>query len=139
MSGLWDDAPVSSRTPAQHLGDAAEAAVAGRLEGLGWRVIARNLRLGRDEVDLVALDHGPPPELVIVEVRWRGRRDFGLPEETLDWRKRRRLRRALGTLMERLAALAPDVSARAVRVDLVAVEPSPRGQHIVRHHRAIPL
>jgi putative endonuclease len=130
---------VSSRTPAQHLGDAAEAVVAARLEALGWRVIARNLRLGRDEVDLVALDPGPPVELVIVEVRWRGRRDFGLPEETVDWRKRRRLRRAVGSLVTRLPQLAPDVGAHAVRVDLVAVEPSPRGPDIVRHHRGITL
>ena len=134
---------MSSRTPAQHLGDAAEAAVAGRLEALGWRVIARNLRLGRDEVDLVALDPGPPPELVIVEVRWRARRDFGLPEETVDWQKRRRLRRALGTLLERLPSIAPEARGLGVRVDLVAVEPGPStaadAPRIVRHHRAIAL
>ena len=130
---------MSSRTPAQHLGDAAEATVAGRLEALGWRVIARNLRLGRDEVDLVALDPGPPPELVVVEVRWRARLDFGLPEETVDWRKRRRLRRALGTLVERLPSLAPDLAHHRIRVDLVAVEPAADGAHGVRHHRAISL
>lgn len=130
---------MSPRTQAQDLGDAAEAAVAGRLEALGWRVIARNLRLGRDELDLVALDPGPPAAVVVVEVRWRGRRDYGLPEETVGWRKRQRLRRSVAALRARLLALAPGSVGLPVRVDLVAVEPGPGGAMQVRHHRAIAL
>jgi putative endonuclease len=130
--------PERPRTAAQRAGDAAETLVAERLGGAGWTVLGRNLRLGRNEIDLVAVDPGPPATLVIVEVRWRGRRDFGLPEETLDWRKRARLRAAVGRLLE-TGALPdgrplPDAS---VRVDLVVVEP-PRGvggELRVRHHR----
>ena len=53
----------------------------------------------RSEVDLIAVDPGPAPALVVVEVRWRSRRDYGLAEETLDWRKRAALRRAVGGLL----------------------------------------
>jgi putative endonuclease len=116
--------------------------VAARLEAAGWTVIARNVRLGRDEIDLVALDPGPPAELVAVEVRWRVSRAFGLPEETIDWAKRRSMRRALGALRTRIPELAPGFLGLAVRVDLVTVEPlagAARRSPIVRHHRAIEL
>jgi putative endonuclease len=129
---------VSERTAAQRLGDTAEVYVARRLSAAGWTVIARNVRLGHDEIDLVALDPGPPTELVAVEVRWRVSRAFGLPEETVGWAKRRALRRALGTLRGRLPDLAPELIHLPLRLDLVAVEP-PRadGPPILRHHRAV--
>jgi putative endonuclease len=125
-------------TEAQRAGDAAEADVAMRLEQAGWTVLARNVRVGRSEIDIVAVDPGPPSALVVIEVRWRARRDFGLAEETLDWRKRRALRHAVARLLE-LGSL-PDgtaLPALPVRVDLVAVEPGPTATVVVRHHRAI--
>jgi Holliday junction resolvase-like predicted endonuclease len=120
------------RTTAQRSGDAAEARVAAYLSGLGWHVLAQQVRVGRAEIDLVAVDPGPPPALVIVEVRWRGRRDFGLPEETVDHRKRARLHRAGFTLREsgRLpgGAAVPRVP---LRFDLIVVEPG----DLLRHYR----
>jgi len=127
-------------TPAQRIGDEGERLVAARLEAAGWTILARNLRLGRDELDLVAVDPGPPPALVVVEVRRRGRRDFGLAEESLDWRKRSTLRRAVGTLLE--AGTLPDGRALpglALRVDLVAIDPGADGSPSVRHHRGVAL
>lgn len=122
------------RTAAQQAGDDAEARVAGRLVSAGWTVLARNVRAGRGELDLVAIDPGPPAELVIVEVRWRGRRDFGLPEETLDRRKRAHLRAAIGRLRQDGRLGAAVLPALPIRVDLVVVEPDS-----VRHHRAVEL
>jgi putative endonuclease len=127
-----------STTAAQRIGDDGESLVATRLLAAGWAILARNLRLGRDEVDLLAVDPGPPRALVVVEVRRRGRRDFGLAEETLDRRKRSAMRRALG----QLAGLdtLPDgtvLPALPLRVDLVAVDDGPDGRPAVRHHRAI--
>ncbi len=120
------------RTVAQRAGDAAEASVAARLRELGWRVLGRQVRVGRAEIDLIAIDPGPPAQLVIVEVRWRARRDFGLAEETVDGRKRARLRRAAFTLRENGVlpggAALPELP---IRFDLVVVEPGP----LVRHHR----
>ena len=120
------------RTPAQRTGDDAEAKVASHLEAAGWHVLARHVRVGRDEIDLVAVDPGPPSALVIVEVRWRRSRDFGLPEETVDGRKRARLHRA-GFALRELGVL-PDggsVPRLPIRFDLVVAEPG----HPVRHHR----
>jgi Holliday junction resolvase-like predicted endonuclease len=125
------------RTAAQRAGDAAEARVAAHLVALGWRVLGTHVRVGRAELDLVATDPGPPAALVVVEVRWRSRRDFGLPEETVDGRKRARLHRAGFALRE--SGRLPDgplpngaaVSRMSLRFDLVVVEPGDR----IRHYR----
>jgi putative endonuclease len=120
------------RTAAQAAGDAAEDRIAVHLASVGWRMLGRHVRVGRAELDLVAIDPGPPPWLVIVEVRWRGRRDFGLPEETVDGRKRGRLRAAAFTLRER--GRLPDGSPLPnlpLRFDLLVAEPGER----LRHHR----
>src|SRR3954465_10066849 len=89
-----------TRTAAQHAGDPAEELVASRLAEAGWLVLARNVHVGRHELDLVAVDPGPPSALVIVEVRWRADRAFGLPEETVDHRKRSRVRAAAYGLLD---------------------------------------
>ena len=93
--------PSTGRTPAQRTGDAAEDAVAGALARAGWRILGRRVRVGRLELDIVAVDPGPPPALVVVEVRWRRSRAFGLPEETAGPRKVGRLRRGAGGLAAR--------------------------------------
>jgi putative endonuclease len=120
------------RTAAQQAGDAAETLVADRLTDAGWTVLARNVHVGRHEIDIVAVDLGPPAALVIVEVRWRAGRDFGLAEETVDHRKRVRIRAAAYGLLER--GVLPDGSSvprLPLRFDLVAVEPAGK----IRHHR----
>jgi putative endonuclease len=122
----------SARSPAQQVGDHAERLVAARLVDAGWTILARNVHVGRHEIDLVAVDPGPPAELVIVEVRWRGTRAFGLPEETVDHRKRTRVRSAAYGLLDRKAL--PDGSPLPrlpLRFDLVVVEPGDR----IRHYR----
>ena len=139
-----DDAAVADhqldpvRTRAQAAGDAAEALVATRLIGAGWDVIARNVHVGRHELDLVAVDPGPPAALVVVEVRWRQSRDFGLPEETVDHRKRAFVRQAAYGLVER--GRLPDgrpVPRLPLRFDLVVAEPGRvAGEWRLRHHRA---
>lgn len=132
-------ASAPTRTTAQQAGDAAESLVADRLEAGGWRVLGRNVHVGRRELDLVALDPGPPARLVVVEVRWRSRREFGLADETVDHRKRRRLRNAIYELVERghlpNGTVLPHLP---VRVDLVVVEPGSDGPAArIRHHRGV--
>jgi Holliday junction resolvase-like predicted endonuclease len=122
-------------------GDAAEDLVARRLERLGWLILGQKVRAGRGELDLVVIDPGPPRTLVIVEVRWRRSRAFGLAEETLDRRKRAHLRAAIGRLLEDgLPGVGP-LPVLPIRVDLVVVEPglAPGDPSRIRHHRAIAL
>ncbi len=131
-AGMADRPGDPTRTTAQQAGDAAETLVATRLAEAGWTVLARNVHVGRHELDLVAIDPGPPAALVVVEVRWRAGREFGLPEETVDHRKRARVRSAAYGLLDR--GSLPDgepVPRLPLRFDLVVVEPEGR----VRHHR----
>lgn len=129
------------RTDAQSTGDDTESAVAAELAGTGWTILARNVRVGRGELDIVAVDPGPPSALVIVEVRWRRSRAFGLAEETLDHRKRAHLRAAIGRLLEDGLPGGRRLPSLPFRVDLVVVEPAidAAGSPRTRHHRAIPL
>ena len=69
-------------TVRQRRGSHAEELAAQYVATLGWKVLARNVKVGaRDEIDLVALDPGPPLELVCVEVRSARSVAFGAPEE----------------------------------------------------------
>lgn len=104
-------------------GRAAEALAAAYLELIGMSVTARNVRLGGVEVDLVAVDRGTQ---VLVEVKYRGRGDFGGPEAAIDGPKRARLLRAAGALN--------GSGCEDVRIDVVAVERSAQGV-VVRHYR----
>lgn len=113
--------------------------MARRLQAGGWRVLGRNVRVGRLELDLVGVDPGPPPALVIVEVRWRARRDYGLAEETVDFRKRTRLRAAAFALLDRGMVDDIRLPKLSLRIDVVVVEPAPGvgEEPRVRHHRGI--
>jgi Holliday junction resolvase-like predicted endonuclease len=127
-----------TRTRRQAIGDTAESIVAERLLVAGWRILGRQVRVGRGELDIVAIDPGPPARLVAVEVRWRASRSFGVAEETFGAAKRRHVREALLRLVE--GGRAPDGSALPrlpVGIDLVVVEPatSLHGPPVVRHHR----
>jgi len=104
--------------PRHDLGLTAEAAVAGWLTGVGWRIVERRARSAMGgEVDIVAID--PQRTLVAVEVRARRTRRAGEAALTVDRRRVMRLRRTL-------ASIAADRRRghRALRVDLVSVEPA---------------
>ncbi|HEY4633464.1 MAG TPA: YraN family protein, partial [Candidatus Limnocylindrales bacterium] len=93
--------PGRRRTAAQRAGDAAERLVEDRLIEAGWTILGRNVHIGRHELDLVAVDPGPPATLAVIEIRWRARRDFGLAEETVDHAKRARVRAGAYGLLDR--------------------------------------
>lgn len=79
-------------------GESAEEAATRELARQGWAVLARNVRVGRGEMDILAVEpaHGPedPATLVFVEVRSRTCPRFGAPEESVDAGKVARLYRA---------------------------------------------
>jgi putative endonuclease len=112
----------------QRHGTLAENAALTYLGDLGWRVLARNVRLGRDEIDIVAIDPGTPLELVCVEVRSAVSAAFGAPEERVD-------RTKVGHLYRAASAFA---GARGLswRVDLIIVDRR-SGESVVRHLRRL--
>ena len=113
--------------------------MAERLAARGWTVLARNVHAGRSELDIVAVDPGPPARLVVVEVRWRASRTFGGAEETFDYRKRAQQRIGLARLLE--IGRLPDGSALPrlpAALDLAVVEPGPtRGPQVRLYRNAL--
>lgn len=69
-------------------GQAGEKAAARYLEKKGYEILENNYRVSGCEVDLIAKKNDT---LCFVEVKTRGSDDFGLPEEFVDWRKRRKI------------------------------------------------
>jgi len=123
------------RTQRQARGAAGEETAARYLATLGWRVVARNVKVGRDEIDILAVDPGVPKTLVVVEVRSLRTAAFGHPEERVDRLKVGRLYRALAGLA---GALEPDEGLNRLprRVDLVIVDRR-SGREEIRHLRAL--
>lgn len=123
MGGMDDTSPADRRTLRRRRGDEAEALAARHLAERGWTILATQLRVGRDEVDLLALEPGPRPTIVVVEVRSRSDARYGVQEERVDARKLRCLYRAAAAL--RVAGPLADgtlLPRGPWRVDLVSVD-----------------
>ncbi len=73
----------------KHLsGLAGERAAARYLEKKGYEILRQNYRTCGVEIDLIAQKDDT---LCFVEVKTRGSDDFGLPEEFVDYRKRKKI------------------------------------------------
>jgi putative endonuclease len=106
------------------LGDAGERAAAEYLEAKGYRVLHRNYRFGRGEIDLIARTGGT---IVFVEVKTRSTESYGEPEEAVTPSKLRRIRRiAAAWLAERR------IGECDCRFDVIAVK-AEGGRLTVRH------
>jgi putative endonuclease len=68
------------------------------LEGCGLRLVARNYRCRRGEIDLIMRDGST---LAFVEVRYRASTRFGTPAETVGPKKRQRLAAAAAHYLAR--------------------------------------
>ena len=109
-------------TARKRLGDLGEKAAEKLLAANGYRIVARNHRCPRGEVDLVA-EQGDL--LVFVEVRTRATSAFGAPEETVGDRKQQRLVRAARDFLARWRG-----PPRGARFDVVAVVDHPAGPRL---------
>ncbi|MBI2383775.1 MAG: YraN family protein [Gammaproteobacteria bacterium] len=102
-------------------GSLAEDRALAHLLAQGLKLVARNYRSRRGELDLVMRDG---PAVVVVEVRARARSDFGSAPESVDARKQRRI--VLATRM--LLAQRPDLAECPLRFDIVGVDGAGRIQ-----------
>lgn len=105
---------LNERANRRKVGREAEQAAAEFLERLGYRLLERNWRCPEGEIDIVAMDGDI---LVFVEVRSRASDRFGTPAESVDERKRRRVRAAA----RRYLYAGRRSGANRIRFDVVAV------------------
>jgi putative endonuclease len=103
------------RAPTTPKGRDGEDEAARFLEARGLSLLARNVRVGGGELDLVAEDGGT---VVFVEVKWRRDASRGAPAEAVTPVKRRKLLSAARVWL----AENPSSARREVRFDVVAIE-----------------
>jgi len=108
---------------ANRRGARGESLAAAWLELDGYEVLGRNVRVGGVEVDVLARQGSTS---VVVEVKLRGRADYGGAALAVDRAKRERLVRAARALEQS--------GARSVRIDVIAIETAPDGLSL-RHYR----
>lgn len=99
-------------------GAGAERAAEAYLSRHGLRILARNYRTPRGEIDIVADENGT---LVFVEVRMRSGSAFGGAEESIDRRKRQRIVAAARHFLANGPAAEPPC-----RFDAMMLTPTPQ-------------
>lgn len=104
------------KTPRQRRGANAEALACRFLEQRGLRLIVRNYRSRRGEIDLVMRD---ADNLVFVEVRYRRQNRYGSGLESVNRRKQQRI----VACAEYYLHCHPQAARLAARFDVVAVSP----------------
>jgi putative endonuclease len=108
---------------APHLltGRRGEAQAAGFLKKNGLKIMARNVRAGCDEIDLIARQGDT---LVFVEVKTRKNEDFGRPAAAVDRAKRKKLSRAAIHFLKQRKLRPPNI--RFDVVEIVGEKPEIR-------------
>ena len=120
----------------KRLGSIGEQSVRKYLEGKGWHFVAQNVRVGKDEIDLIMMDGNT---LVFVEVKLRKPGISGA--EAVDAAKRRRISRAAVVYMAKTGGLdrsarfdVAEVAFDGVKMDIhhiVDAFPLSRGRYFV--------
>lgn len=83
--------PTQQSNTSAEQGHLGEEEATRYLSDLGYRIIQRNFHYGKvGEIDIVAMDGD---QLVFVEVKARSRHTYGKPEDFVDIRKQRQLKR----------------------------------------------
>ena len=102
---------MKSRT---EIGQAVETLVIPLLKEKGYRIIERNWRIRRAEIDIIAWQD---ETLCFIEVRSKSSKTFGSPEESVSPTKAKRLHLAAAAYLTRWSHKAP-----YCRFDFVAVD-----------------
>jgi putative endonuclease len=122
------------------LGALGERLAALHLERLGYTIVERNFRVtaGKDgpggEIDLIAVDER---FIVFCEVKTRiagGRSGPPLPLDSIDWRKRRRLRTLAREWLTRREPGSERPARPELRFDAVGIVLSPAGRLLSLDH-----
>jgi putative endonuclease len=107
-------------TTRQECGASGEALVAARLEAAGYQILARNVRVGRSEIDIVA---SRARLVVFCEVRTRSSSALIEPAESIDRAKIARIRQAAASWLRAQKLNFTEIRFDAASVVLEAPEP----------------
>jgi len=125
LAARWRSWRRRSTATSDAVGRRGERAAVRHLRREGYRILARRLRTGGGEVDVLALDG---ETLALVEVKAAVASRAGGPARRVDRAKRRRLSAAWSALARRRG-----LASRACRLDVVAVTLAGRSARCVLH------
>jgi putative endonuclease len=105
------------------------------LKRRGLKILARNFRCPRGEVDLIALDastrrEGGAETICFVEVKTRSSDRYTDPESAVDADKQKRVRKAADYYLAKRAAAADGLN---VRFDILSIVIRDRDEPRIRH------
>lgn len=109
------------------LGRSGEQCAARYLRQQGLRILARNIRTPRGEIDIVAMEN---KTLVIVEVRTQSNDATKSPEQSIHAHKKRSVLHAAHWF-----ARTRKLTHLPLRIDLIAILWPPGGKPDIRHYR----
>ncbi|EJL30035.1 YraN family protein [Brevibacillus sp. BC25] len=95
------------------LGQRGEQLAESFLVNKGFRIVDRNVRTKRGEMDLIALDGNC---LVFIEVRTRSSQFFGTAGESITWKKKQKLRELAIEYLQKTSQPIP-----AFRFDVIGI------------------
>ncbi len=120
---------LSHQRDPKELGGWGEWIALKHLRKLGWDIVARNWKGFHGEVDLIAYDG---PFLVFVEVKTRRGPAGRAPEESVDWKKERKLDELAFNFLLRY-----EISETPVRIDVIAIETPDLKEFVLRHYKSV--
>ena len=96
-------------------GGEGETAACEYLVRHGWKILDRNVRIGRGEIDIIARKRGA---IAFIEVKRRTTNQFGTPAEAVNAEKQRRIITAAALYLQR-----QNLQNANVRFDVIEVTP----------------
>jgi putative endonuclease len=110
------------------LGRSGEQVAARYLNDVGYRLIERNWRCARGEIDIIAIQRST---LVFCEVKTRSSNRYGSPLEAITPGKTQRLRTLALTWLGEHRGSMPNTT--TVRFDVIGILRVPGGRPLLRH------
>lgn len=99
----------------RQFGNVGEDAACAYLVKKGWRIVERNLRRGRNEIDIIARRRGV---LAFIEVKRRSSLGYGRPAEAVNLEKQRHIAQAAALYMQENG-----LSEANIRFDVIEILP----------------
>ncbi|WP_127147782.1 YraN family protein [Veillonella sp. VA139] len=101
------------------------------LKSQGYDVLERNIRYRFGEVDIIAKTENI---LIVVEVKTRRTKTYGMPCEAVHWKKKQHIRHVISMFLA-----TRDIEYESIRFDVIEVYIPQVGDHELRHMKACHL
>ncbi|MAG29067.1 YraN family protein [bacterium] len=115
-------------SPTQNIGSWGEKVAAWYLKKQGCLIIKTHFTNRFGEIDIIAKQND---EFVFVEVKTRSKLKHGLPEQAVDYRKQKRLKKVISAYLS-LNQI------EKFRIDIISISPNTSSKKLtIRHHKAV--